>query len=769
MSGQLLAQSGDTIIAHPGGESFVVQQGDLPIWPSGIPTPLIGRRMRVNPRSRMVSMESRRTRVRRVHDSSIKLMEVMWNFTVDEYDTFRTFFIEELEHGERPFVLMTLEQSPDPTVIREFARDVAFFDGGYQFSGSDNLVTVEAVLEVDAEEFNEIENPFSTFDPEPPVVPEYPSVCRDTIKLSWTLANTFVDGMDIIQISTSRTGPWYDYIVAIPTPAQLLSKQMVVLINNSFNGQRWLRIRRNGLSFRSPAQPLASVVAMPTNVAITNTTVSAYGLHRTGPFVRPVSMIENALINPTEVYAEPVGRLEYLQQSSDWDTLTTIVSATAAPASQVKWTRDGTDPTEALAWPPPKYEYADYNARIYSADFGMAIKARCFTDDCKSPLAILLVDIRHNTITMGQVIGEGIGVYGACDLTIVDPGGSTRESGQSCLINYGGPGGLSAAIEALACSSLTGPSVSTEGGEMVVFKGEKVEDSSTTSWGGWPAFTVGVGKFFMTDVVPTLRHAPFWDKAKAVFEYVLSTFGPSPLKSIVAGSGISSTPLVGAGGNLRDHCTALVIYLSQYVPACVGVAAVRTLANNGGFEVLRSLQNDGSFAVPPVDPPTPPYVPGMIIYGDDFEAYVDTDEAELAVLNDGTGWGGPWHLNLFPILSGEDDMQSYTDGPVLDTADSGPLDPMYEGGGGWDGPWHFLTDATHQIGGDDFESYVDEIVVTGDLRGGVLWEADSFWWLHPALELGTEDFQSYVDGTVTSGTLTGGTRWIAEGWETINY
>ena len=356
---------------------------DLPYWPSTLPTPQLGYRRQVNPRSKVSAMESRRGRVRRNHASSLVVLEVSWVFTQDQYAIFRTFFIETLEQGSSPFALVTLEMDPDPTLAREMTRQVAFFDGTYAFSVSDNCVAVDASLEVDAEEYVSIANPFYRAPVIPPVPPPpdlpvvYPTVCRELFTVTWTLPDDFEIGQDIIEAAETPIGPWYEYIIAIPDALQLLAQEITVQINNSFGGERWFRLTRDGVILKSPVKPLASVVQAPANLAIVNTAVSEYGLNGTGPFIRPVSYLENKFINPTAVYVEPTQRLEY-SRNSNWDGIKTTVSLTAEAGATAKWTKDGSDPTIGMAWPPPKYEGVDYNARLYSTGWALKINARCF-------------------------------------------------------------------------------------------------------------------------------------------------------------------------------------------------------------------------------------------------------------------------------------------------------------------------------------------------------------------------------------------------------
>lgn len=598
-----------------------------------------------------------------------------------------------------------------------------------------------------------------------PLIVVFESSCQETFQFSWVLSEEgFVDGMDVIQTADSAAGPWYDYITVVPDAAQLLAGIATVRINNSFEGQRSFRLVRNGQVLLGPATPGASLVEMPTNIAVSNTVESPYGLFMTGPFVRPVSSIENSLINPTSIYVEVTDRLEYFRDIT-WDGLPTTVSLTTPPGTMAKWTRDGTDPTLAMTWPPPVYEGASFNARVYYPDFALAIRARCFSGECKSPIVIVLVDVLHQTFEMVKTTGSAASVAGSCDLPrTID--GIEYESGLSCNLYHSGTGGFRNEMEQFACAHAAGPAGISGAGSHTIYRFNSAS-SVGVSWGGggagWPAYLYQTSKFFMGDAIPSgYRDVAYWDHAPIVYEYAITHYS-GLFKSVTTGPGFTTVPLAGVGGTIADLAHQLGAYLAAFVLGCEGLNGTASFTD---FQVLRSLQNDEAFLGPPEPPtnPTPPVEP--VIPGDDFESYVDSDHAELLVLNGGIGWALPWKLYPAAILIGEDDMQFYSDGHIIDSVDSDPLiDPIFNAGGGWDGPWRFATDDRNVIGGDDFESYTDGTVILGSLNLGSRWDTDSFWWINPGMELGGDDFQSYPDGAVVDLSLNLGDRWIGSGWK----
>lgn len=729
----------------------------LPDWPPGLPTPLLGRTHTIAPRSEVTRMESGRPRVRPADVESLEVMDATWNFTQDQYNTFQTFFINELEHGEKIFELVTLEQAPDPTKVRQWVREVAFLDATYSFNRSDNLFVVQAVLEIDAEDFEEIDNPFSPVPPVPPT-PELPytfeTVCRDTILVSWEIPATYVAGQDVLEAAEFEDGPWYEYIIPVPTAEQKTAGMMEILLNNSYSGSRWFRLVRNDVVIYAPVNPAGSAVAMPQNIAINNTSVSPYSLHGTGPFVRPVSYIENSLISPTPLYVEPVQRLQY-NRGVNWDSITTPLTADTPDGAELRWTRDGSDPTATMIWPPPKYEGVDFNARVYAADFSMGIRARCFSGECKSPLAIVLVDVLHDVETMVRTVGNGGGVGGYCDQTRLDGAGNPQESGFSCIVNYGSDGEFETFQDSFACENLN-PSTLTIGGKHAIYRKTHVT-TNFTSWMGWPAFGVSSSKWLLNAFQPTGFRSSFWNNVPLVYEYGIATVNVA-FKALAAGPDFG-TGIGGDSGGLSSHCSAVQTFLLAHVPACVGPDNDTLVLQE--FEILLSLQNDDEFVIPeepPVlpDPPEPPEPPVIEVFLEDWEAYTDTETPELEVLNEGTGWNAAWVLNQEVVEEGYDLMDDYTDSEV-DEDDSALF-----GGEGWDDIWYFQDFGDELDYKDNFEEYTDGVVDPSDLTtyvGGEGWEiADDVLMLQSSWRFqgqisGGENWQSYSDQVVTGSTV----------------
>lgn len=717
-------------------------------------------------------MESGRPRVRAVDRECLEVMNVTWNFTGDQYKTFQDFFVNELEHGALVFELITLEHASDPTQIRQYVREVAFLDATYTFSGSDNLFVVEAVLEIDAEEFTYLDNPFvpRTGPPPPPEIPyTFTSTCWDTIEFIWPLLPTFQPQDDVLETAASEDGPWFEYIVAVPTEEQLTAGLLVLLVNNSFNGERWFRVLRNGKEIYGPTNPVGSVVPMPASVTINNTVESPYGLHETPrsggiplesdmvPFTRPVSYIENSLLNPTAVYVEPVKRLEY-DQGVAASGPTNAVTATIGEGSELRWTRDGSDPTLEMVWPPPKYEGVDYNARVYWTDFTFALRLRCFSGECKSPLAIVLVDRRHDLGYAVETLGPRKQYGQSCDLPReLYPGGPMAESGLSCAGLYGGEEEFYNFVDSAACDNASGNFNLRLGSPLKhAIYSRNWDTSEGTSYMGWPAVGATASRWLISEFSPTgFRVTSYWDVVPKVYEYAIATVGlVEPRKELIAGPGQDGLYQAGPGGTLVDHCDGVEEYLLAFVPACVGKESGSLVLTS--FEVLLSLQNDNQFTVPTTPPslPDPPEPPTpTTVFEELWESYVDTEAAELAVLNDGTGWNGAWVFHLLAVVRGNDLWDDYSDQVVEE-------DTELAYGEGWNDAWTFHNFETQYE--ETWQSYTDQVVdmaAPPTLAGGVGWEwldEDAGimkpWVFHDNL-MGAELWESYADQVVTGATV----------------
>lgn len=110
-------------------------------WPvDELPVPLKGdRKHRFLTNSLNTQFDTRRFRTRRQFSTPLfEAIEVVWNFTRDEFYTFEAFFKDDLVNGSLPFSMDVGESEP---------LELAFLQP-YSFSRSDNLFSVVGLLEV---------------------------------------------------------------------------------------------------------------------------------------------------------------------------------------------------------------------------------------------------------------------------------------------------------------------------------------------------------------------------------------------------------------------------------------------------------------------------------------------------------------------------------------------------------------------------------------------------------------------------------------------
>ena len=614
--------------------------------------------------------------------------------------------------------------------------------------------------------------------------------CREIIHFDWDLDPNFVTRQDVIQASLTEDGDdltWYDYIVAVPTEDQLEAGHIDVYLNNTFAGARWFRLQRDGVTIASAVAPAGAAVNPPSGITIGNTYTSPNGLFASGPFIRPISYIENETLNPTVVYIEPALRLEYYR-GINWDGITTPVTFDEPdPAEILRWTNDGSDPAEDMAWPRPYEEGINNNARCYSPGFSLAIRARCFNvaTGCRSPMTLVLVDKLHDIYNYISLQGASVSGTGACDLTMYDASGHPVESGCSCLDFWGGPGQYRSYVLSFLCGKLAGPATREEGGKHVIFSvGTIIEDKNAYTGGTWwPAHTVGAYRFYAQAVVGDYRPGGYWDSVPIAFEFVKASVGEEDYKSALpVATPTGGVHLAGPGGSLQGHCSFAGGWIlgghPEGAPACAGVINGEVCLDS--FESQISLYNDVALEVDAPAPPAPgnglPEPPASDAgYQDTFESYLDGDATAMS-LDGGDGWDSAWVFANASAAYGTDTFEDYI------ALEDGELDfratdfvPMTYGEG-WAEAWGF-ADTTLLLGWDNFEDYEDGLqdeteAVRMNLGFGwtLIYPGDpdlAYWgmadWLWRNISYGSEGWESYADMLVDEETVLNNTdrmSWI---------
>jgi hypothetical protein len=119
-----------------------VIESSTPYWPDDLPLPLVGGSRDDQPKAALTTMETGRIRKRRMFDQQLKTLQVQWNFTEDQFSTFKSFYEDDLENGSLSFATELFHDESDGF------REVAFTEDQYTFSRSDNLFTVDAELQI---------------------------------------------------------------------------------------------------------------------------------------------------------------------------------------------------------------------------------------------------------------------------------------------------------------------------------------------------------------------------------------------------------------------------------------------------------------------------------------------------------------------------------------------------------------------------------------------------------------------------------------------
>jgi len=705
-------------------------------WPTTLPVALIKRRYDLDPRNVQTLMESGRVRTRRTYDIPVKMIDVTWNFTLDQFNEFRSFFNDDLENGTLTFDW-------------EEEGSLAFFPPSYEVTGTDGVYSVRAKLEVTAPYDSVPELPDITVIYEDELdsngLPIVDGNCRSYFSLQWDYVGR--DDPGIIQTALSSDGPWFDYITPVPTLEQAATHRMKVDINNQFNATRYFRVWYSGLPVTKTVNPLASVVPLP-DYAITELTdgrplpvIDA----ASGIFV-PYSYLENGLISSTAIYVEPLARLE-------WNSATTagtqILSVTNVPETGTyKWAVNGADPT--IDTRNPRYNGIDNNLACGREDFAMVLRIRCFDGSCKSPVALIAIDKRHELrpiIIPVASNGPGTFVAGVCDL----PKDGVL-SGYDCDAVFGGVGALNDLTMLTACGN--GDPALSSGGDILYYSTETSTRGPDSF--GFLSHHVLATRFRADSIQPLARYSSRWDPVPLVCEYLEQATNVSVESSFeLLATPILGGGLAGAGGSFAMAESVSANYIYSIVSGYV--------CNDSAFHHITYSQWDYLFSIineegdlPLAMPPPDPLVDDTV-YGDDFEEYSDTDDVATISMASGSGWEVAWTINSAPVVEGFD----YFEGDGIAEHD-------YADGAGWSTDWTVTSGSDYY---DDFEDYVDASVAPANenMHGGSGWALNDdgyqHGWILTPSTTGSDYFQTYTDTSYANGvTLSDGDGWTFGSW-----
>lgn len=796
---------------------------NLSIWPEELPTPLLTRSHSIAPRSQQTVMESARLRIRRQTTEILELISVNWNFTVDQFSVFQAFHSATLLNGELPFQLDTLDVSPNEGMLIATSREVAFWEGKYSFTKTDNCYTVTAQLEVVFEEGVEINDPSYVA----PVLPELPidfpsdtGSCREEFRV--TMTSLDLQTIYALEIAESEDGDFDTHIYfALLTEEEQSSKTKVLRINNDYDGGAWFRAVRlfnialgpHHKVLTEANKPLAAEVRAP-DLTVLNLTelnddagigvmedglrpLNAYR-HGSAGWVIPLSGIEDPIIYSTLTYAR--FRRKYATRFNKYTgyygNLDLSISGTNNQVtyndelgSVTKFTIDGTDPTIDSIVPP--YDGIERNAATYRPSFSGIIKARSFKGSCRSPLTMVCID---KLVPSGPIVTttlHGDLVTANCDLE--DPSGGSPSS-ISCVALYGSEDNADIFVKD---ASRLGSSISDDGSSMplvelrsfhtVDYKGSSfytnhyISASSASLMNCEFRRLSGAGLSFWNAV--GLCHT--WGICKvtdtdnygrAALQPGATLAGPSPEEASIA-TDLFNTALYARIGRLIDGRPDSVL------DPILGIISMQTfLTNREGsgtperflesmdvviaqlaWENMRELTWSSIQAnlsfVPPILPPPPTPIIVPTFYNYPGDSFELYSDGGAG---SGLDAGTDWDNEwVFFSPTATEGGETFESYSNATISDG---DAAYTGGDSWEENWLFRTGVYNAVYTETFESYSDGDVITFSLDGGLGWDPDlvGAWYFSNVFVYGNETWDAYSNGA-TSGAETG-VNFYPEAW-----
>ncbi len=127
-------------------------------WPTTLPLPLRNPRRVISARNEVQVTEKKWARIRRAYSDYQILVDLVWVFTEDEFEAFKTFFETDLVNGQYSFVI-TITDPNDSS--QEIVTEYGFYNGTYQVARSDNQYNVQAQMIIEEELIEVIPEPFA--------------------------------------------------------------------------------------------------------------------------------------------------------------------------------------------------------------------------------------------------------------------------------------------------------------------------------------------------------------------------------------------------------------------------------------------------------------------------------------------------------------------------------------------------------------------------------------------------------------------------------
>lgn len=765
-----------------------------------IPVPLIARDHTFTGRPQVQQMESGRTRRRQTGEEMQEFLSVSWNFTQDEFAIFKTWFEETIEHGSLAFLLKTFEPSATTEdAMMEVWWEVAFVRN-YTFTRTDNNFSVGANLEV-------IDKLF--FDVLPDMVFEYyrdegiddpelriESPCRENVSAKFV--GLVPETVYALQIGPSADGPWTDFIYfALTEPEEIASGEKYVHMNNDFNGDYFrATLHRNaegepvGDPIYRAGLPLAPVIAPP-DLELTNlseittdeqlaeveaespgdstTGVRSLEYYSVDGYAIPYSRVEDPMMFPSPIYR----RFKRKYGGRQWGfnapgSLTAITSGTTNVVSvsgpfgvTIKWTRNGTNPTEDTP-PPERYNGVDNNAYVWDHLFGGVLKARCFKDGCRSPLTMVAVDKMMLERPLIRTHGNSNDAASYCDLP--DPTDGS-ESGVSCNLLYGGICGFEAFNYALGTSGGMGASSSPSelNGPLLQSRGKDVYESTYL---GWPIHGAHSSYYqFIDSDWEDKSWFNGWRAAPATHNWAITNLTPPIIETAVDMTLCGPEPSADRANweGMRDGD---IMDRLPEVPEPVCNVDLSYALYLDRFHIMRSplywlemrgLRWDVPSFEPPPDVEEPDSTPEPTTPRDEFTIYTDGNKVGDTTLDYKTTvyWFDNWTVRdatAISVVTGFDKFDAYPDEVMHEYVTPALRDVTYDpydDGEQWeaDEEWR-VNDYFSVVYRETWDGIADGLLPFDTRTTGTGFETavNQGWVYGSQFELGSELWDGYADG-----------------------
>ena len=643
------------------------------------------------------------------------------------------------------------------------------------------------------------------YNPLPPLLVGYTDACRAEFTVTETeLEPDAIYALEVTDDPEDEES-WATHIYfMLQGEEEIGSGQKVLTINNDYAGVAYFRtvqmkdpLGADLYVIRSQAGlPLASVVAPPdltvdnlteisTSVQLAGAGAGGDGLraldyYSDGGFILPYSYIEDPLIQTSLHYRR--FKRKYGWRQFNWGSFGSLtapgpggghvqpVSVSGPGGAVIKWTRDGSDPTEDTPAPLP-YQGVANNGFVSDHTFAGIFKARCFKDGCRSPLTMVAIDKVMFELPVLTVFGGSKATSGYCDL----PSGSPpSETAFGCTLLWGGTAGFEAHMHDIGHS---GGSIanSKDGTNGPLLRSVSLSAGSST-YIGLPIWAVSAG-YFEHSTSEWLGNFNGWKEGGVSHNWATTNIGVIRTEHGITLVGLDgSTRLAWAGDRdafITDHLNDIP-HAENYLLRMSRFDLVRSpLAYDEMRDVYWANPDDGGIEDIPFDPDPEPE---SVVPHDKFETYEDDDAADVTMnYRTGTDWDASWAVvEGVPATYGWDLFLDYADGAVPDYDPVLNLDPTFtalDGGEAWwldpetvfGDEWVVKTSLEGTVFYDKFATYPDGESSGFGFHDGTGWDGD--WLFGGDLIGGNEKWTGYADGAFVGAAT--GTNWMAQNWVAV--